>query len=204
MSGEGEHDSAVLSGLPSQFRERADRVFGALPKPPSGRRDQHEVSSNPSSRGSYVGEVKYKGRVHRVCFKSPSRGRHGARYTPDYIRHPGRWTRYDLKEDGTESMSDDQVNKVAASQFLHERKGLSECEATRPIEEKVIFKRPKDKEFVTTSSSSGGSRSSSAGNVHVMPEYEVGKKREHKKEVHSGQTSACHSVKLSHLEEDDS
>ena len=206
MSGGGEvvgGDSSVLTGLSSQFRERADRVFGTLPKPPCVRRDQL-APAEESSSSAYVGELKYRGRVHRVYFKTPARAKHGTRYTPDYMKHPERWTKYDLKEDGTESMknvSADQVNKVAAFQFLQKRRGSFESETTLLTEEKLTFKKPKNKKLVTPILTK--STRSSAGNAHVMPEYEVGEKREYNKKVHSGQTSSCPSVKLSHLEEDD-
>ena len=200
----------VLADLSSEFRERADRVFGSLPS--CERRDQPgvEPAAQPAgaeggpnqSRKSYVGEVKYKGRVHRVYFKD-SRGRHGARYTPDYMKHPERWTKYDLKEDGTEKMKDmsaDQVNKAAALQFLQDRRSSTACEDKHLIESNVTFQKPKNNKRVITTSTNA---SKVTGNVHVMPEYEVGKKNEHKKKVCSDQIPSCQSVKLSHLEDEE-
>ena len=58
-------------------------------------------------------------------------GRADGRYSrthnrePDYVRNPSKWTKYDLKEDGSQvlrGMSQDQVNKYAAFQFLDEIK----------------------------------------------------------------------------------
>lgn len=79
---------------------------------------------------------------------------------PDYVRNPSKWTKYDLKEDGSQvlrGMSQDQVNKYAAFQFLDEiqkRKSPSSLTAQRSDETgnaesdksdevtKVVFKRP--------------------------------------------------------------
>ena len=90
-------------------------------------------------------------------------GGHGGRYRahmePDYVRNPSKWTKYDLKEDGSQvlrGMSQDQVNKYAAFQFLDEikkRKSSSSLTThgneTDNIESdnssettKVVFKKP--------------------------------------------------------------
>ena len=89
---------------------------------------------------------------------------HGSRERgrePDYVRNPSKWTKYDLKEDGSQvlrGMSEDQVNKYAAFEFLDQVKkrkimsGLEQSGDTDPDEEeiasesaKVVFKKPKRK-----------------------------------------------------------
>ena len=90
-------------------------------------------------------------------------GGHGGRYRahkePDYVRNPSKWTKYDLKEDGSQvlrGMSQDQVNKYAAFQFLDEikKRKLSSSRTTHSNETgntesensaettKVVFKKP--------------------------------------------------------------
>ena len=206
-------DESALAGflrdLPSDFRERADHVFGSLPsedqvEPAHTTRDGLRHSPH---HGHHVGDVKFKGRVHRVYFKTPS-GRSGTRFAPDYMRHPEKWTKYDLKEDGTEKMrgmSANQVNKAAALQFLQKRKGSTDGELRHVSEGKCTFQRPKGSGSDLASSSG---HSAGASDVHVMQEYEIGKKREQKKKALSlsrvvDQTSHP-SVKLSHLDEDES
>ena len=193
-------ESNVPRGLSSEFRERADRVFGSLPKIEATPSESGSVDDR-SKCGSYVGDVKYKGRAHRVLL-NPTRSRHGARFTPGYIKHPEKWTKYDLKEDGTEQMegmSADQMNRAAALQFLQERQSLADSELT---DEKVMFRRPKNSKRVLSNTSTD--TTTRAGGIHVMPEFQFGKKREKVNSVTAAvdPPASCHSVKLSHLEEE--
>lgn len=74
---------------------------------------------------------------------------------PGYVRHPEKWKRYDLTEDGTESMkglSEDQVNRAAAFNFLGElraRKVAAAREDEKPFDtsgasgsQPVLFRKP--------------------------------------------------------------
>ena len=76
---------------------------------------------------------------------------------PDYVKNPSKWTKYELKDDGSEvlrGMSQDQVNKYAAFQFLDEVKKRkmstrlqqdSEDSTTDDSTDsvaKVVFKKP--------------------------------------------------------------
>ena len=59
----------------------------------------------------------------------PGQRRSRSAKIPDFIKNPAKWTMYDLSDDGTEilseeGLSDDQVNKRAAFQFLEEMKRL--------------------------------------------------------------------------------
>ena len=80
-------------------------------------------------------------------------GRYRAYKEPDYVRNPSKWTKYDLKEDGSQvlrGMSQDQVNKYAVFQFLDEikkRKSSSSLETVTESDNsgdtgKVVFKKP--------------------------------------------------------------
>ena len=72
---------------------------------------------------------------------------------PDYVKNPSKWTKYELKDDGSEvlrGMSQDRVNKYAAFQFLDEVKKRkmstrlqqdSEDSITDGVA-KVVFKKP--------------------------------------------------------------
>ena len=76
------------------------------------------------------------------------------------MRNPSKWTKYDLKDDGSQvlrGMSQDQVNKYAAFQFLDEVKKRKESSGLEHVDEhdasndecndssvstKVVFKKP--------------------------------------------------------------
>lgn len=120
---------------------------------------------------------------------------------PDYVANPSKWTKYELSDDGTEAlrqsgMSDDQVNKFAAFQFLKELRAMKKREEGEEEEEegeaegKVVFRNPKkskDREVVSFRENEGRSRAEGTGGkegvsmegfgssgVLKMPEYVVG------------------------------
>ena len=80
--------------------------------------------------------------------------------TPDFVRNPGKWTKYSLADDGTKKLKGltaDQVNKHVAFQFLDEPKkrkhsdqSLSSSDSlqisqSKPSEvqsQKVVYKKP--------------------------------------------------------------
>lgn len=114
---------------------------------------------------------------------------------PDYVVNPSKWTKYDLSNDGTEGlkesgMSDDQVNKFAAFQFLKELRERKERESgDRGKEEegegRVVFRKPKRLREEGASNpegegSDGKKKAVSMGGgfgssgVLKMPEYVVG------------------------------
>lgn len=80
--------------------------------------------------------------------------------TPDFVRNPGKWTKYSLADDGTKELKGltaDQVNKHVAFQFLDELKKRKHSEQSssgsdslqisqsKPSEvqsQKVVFKKP--------------------------------------------------------------
>ena len=133
--------------------------------PPAKRGDMQ--SSDPdseghSARGRRSGE---RGERDLGRERHKRRGRYRAHKDPEYIRNPSKWTKYDLKDDGSEvlrGMSQDQVNKYAAFQFLDEvkkRKSLSSLDTEHSNETdgmvlegedastaneatKVVFKKP--------------------------------------------------------------
>lgn len=119
---------------------------------------------------------------------------------PDFLVNPSKWTKYDLADDGTEGlmrsgMSDDQVNKFVAFQFLNElreRKKRERGEGEEDGEEgegRVLFRNPKRSKGLETSLPAGSEGSDAegteskkgvsaggfgSGGVLKMPEYVVG------------------------------
>lgn len=180
----------------STYQERVSRIFGSL--------GTHGRSSDADNS-----EDKRLSGVH--CSRAISKSRFcSSRYTPGYIRHPKKWTKYDLKEDGTEKMkgmSADQQNKAAALSFLKGRASSATDGDTRVVggrtSEKVMFKRPKVHEWrrnMTHVQSSVHSHSSNNTNVHTMQEYDFGMKRQCKSK--NQKVTYLPSVHLSHLEDD--
>ena len=175
-------------------------MFGSL------RREPEDVKVSRSEKSGFQTRAKRPSRGARTGEKelcqiqnSLSARSHSHRYVPGYIRHPEKWIKYDLREDGTEKvegMSADQINKMAALQFLKIGSGSAEDESTQMgTSKEVMFVRP----CVTLD----GSVTSS--NVHALQEYEVGMKREEKRErrQHSCATQvSSHPIHLAHLEED--
>ena len=119
---------------------------------------------------------------------------------PDHVVNPSKWTKYDLSNDGTEGlkesgMSDDQVNKFAAFQFLKELRERKERESgetgeEEPGEGRVVFRKPKRSkgEKAVSSPEDGDQRHEAASmdggfgssGVLKMPEYVVGGGEERK------------------------
>ena len=220
------------SDKPEKFAERAARIFGSL-STNTGPQDkitrQHNLSPNDR-----------KFQKQSVC-----RRKHFSRHsshlsTPDYLKHPERWIKYDLKQDGTEKlhgMTAEQQNKAAAFEFLREVRKSDEDKITNETEydttKKVVFKKPAGlKQGVRNIKGTQCSHlpispqlsdkqvklsdSDHKCNVHVMPEYQVGAKREKKlKRAHPGPladsvitekkqktaTAQVPAIRLSHLED---
>ena len=96
--------------------------------PPAKRLDTRPSNSDSNDHS------KHRGRRLRECDWREGRGQHrrggrGGRYRahhePDYVKNPSKWTKYDLKEAGSQvlrGMNQDQVNKYAAFQSLDEIK----------------------------------------------------------------------------------
>ena len=137
----------------------------------------------------------YRRRDERVRGNWKRSGYQRIQPAPDHVVNPSKWTRYDLSEDGTEGlkrsgMSDDQVNKFAAFQFLkdmrerkkREQAGAKEVEGGEG-EKRVMFRNPvKAKETSSESRGEGrgrdGAISTGGGGagagVIKMAEYVVG------------------------------
>lgn len=126
--------------------------------------------------------------------------------TPDFVRNPGKWTKYSLADDGTKELKGltaDQVNKHVAFQFLDELKKRKHSEQSlsggdslqisqsKPSEvqsQKVVFKKPiaardlkeddsKSKQLVF------GEGGGAGAGVIRMSEYTVGTKTTQKKKL---------------------
>ena len=223
--------------------KRVSRVFGSLdhildssgvrqpstPCTPCSRdqlQDPNKVEFDPSKSLSRRASCGFLSGAKDCGPKNPShwpkasskRGyqRMSSRRTPDYVKHPERWVKYDLKEDGTEKMkglSADQVNKAAALEFLQTRScsgntevehETSECGATG----KLMFKKPKNRvrqkqtECYSETDPSTPPLNRPRNNVHVMKEYRVGARREEKLKRTRPALELNSSVRLTHLEED--
>lgn len=145
------------------------------------------------------------------CAKPRRQRSHRAlRYVPDYIKHPGRWVKYDLKNDGTErmvGMSADQQNRLAALEFLQMRTGSAtgNTAATGTTETLIKFKKPKLKLPEYNAEVTPPLMFQEKTCNHIMKEYIVGAKKERKlKRVPAESPTCISSVHLSHLEECDS
>lgn len=206
------------SGSGESYTERVARIFGDL-------ESQSPTSSVSWQSGDRLPvpdmSEEFRGTRYRSTGNERVRRRRGLRYTPDYMKHPEKWVKYDLTEDGTENMerlSGDQINKTAALQFLQSR-GLSVGHGTqdalkKKAAERVVFKRPsRSIRKLTEKPEAGASDYSRISNsaVHMMKEYEVGAKRDQKKKRPGHVSSATavddkqasQPVHLSHLENDD-
>ncbi len=136
---------------------------------------------------------------------------------------PAKWTKYDLRDDGTEQLaglSAEQANRKVAYQFLNQLKKSNQPEEDDlqdTKDTKIVFKRPtRSKDAVEKSVSevneTGGSKErqndvSAVTSVRVMPEYVVGVSGGRKRKTESGRGSNTDgtnkaSIVLSHLEEE--
>ena len=140
-----ERVDAVFRGLDSKLKSFADcplkddpfpvsHASESVPTPPMGRRRGH------------LGKRSV---------------RHSQR-TPDYIRNPHRWKKYDLTDDGSikkdfgDGLTDDQVNRRAALSFIADLRKRKESERHTDVHEdlphtdatsdqpKIIFRNPKN------------------------------------------------------------
>lgn len=133
------------------------------------------------------------------------------RFTPDYRKHPEKWTRYDLGDVTASDMSD-RSNAQAAFAFLEERRKLREAEIKtdsdpNEIDTKVVFRKIESR---TKQNVDKCKTSRFIGGKLTMPEYVVGQtKPTHKKSRNkdkanmesSSSSSSC--ISLSHLDEED-
>ena len=174
---------------------------------------QHDSSSNPSPSNSET-ETKtrhqsstHRTHHHRKDFEPrkiyQTDATHYGRERPpdrrfpnqDRKRDPSKWTKYDLKDVGTSEMSgmtDEQVNRHAAYQFLDD---LKQQRQTRENDEgdmtgsKVVFKKPtrraeKDSRISPTNTHSNKMSSKETmvttftpgSSIRTLPEYVVGVK----------------------------
>ena len=133
--------------------------------PPAKRLDTRSSSSDSYDHSEHRGrrsrehdEREGRGR-HRRHGRGGTGGRCRAHHEPDYVKNPSKWTKYDLKEDGSQvlrGMNQDQVNKYAAFQFLdeikkrkvtsslteHDDETVTEGSDNSAETTKVVFKKP--------------------------------------------------------------
>uniref|UniRef100_A0A1B6JV77 U5 small nuclear ribonucleoprotein TSSC4 n=1 Tax=Homalodisca liturata TaxID=320908 RepID=A0A1B6JV77_9HEMI len=126
--------------------------------------------------------------------------------TPDYQRHPQKWTKYTLSDVSQEDMSE-KSNTAAAMSFLRELKAKKEMESMEVDSEvkQITFKKPsKHLEPIVSSSAQYDSPSFRSSKV-VMPEYVVGEKKASKRNSAKPKekTEKSKEIKLDHLNEDD-
>uniref|UniRef100_A0A1B6LUD1 U5 small nuclear ribonucleoprotein TSSC4 n=1 Tax=Graphocephala atropunctata TaxID=36148 RepID=A0A1B6LUD1_9HEMI len=126
--------------------------------------------------------------------------------TPDYQRHPQKWTKYTLSDVSQEDMSD-KSNTAAAMSFLRELQAKKEMESMDVDSEvkQITFKKPtKHVEAMVDNSAKYESPSFRSSKV-VMPEYVVGEKKTSKRSTAkpSEKTDKSKEIKLDHLNEED-
>ena len=131
---------------------------------PSAKRARSEDDQDRRGGQRSRAEHRDRGRHRPRGRGSSSRGgRARGERDPDYVKNPSKWTKYDLKEDGSQvlrGMSEDQVNKYAAFQFLDQVKkrktafslehggetGSGESEEREgKSSAKVVFKKPRSR-----------------------------------------------------------
>lgn len=204
------------------YAERVARVFGSLGpqnQEPKGDSEDDSRSSLQQPR-CQVGINKSRrktGSLQRRCDREESalshmtakpRRRVSFRYVPDYIKHPQKWVKYDLKNDGTErmaGMSADQQNRAAALEFLQMRTGSVTKESDNTMDTRttgtVQFEKPKLK---VSGCNAPLSACQEVACNNTMKEYIVGAKRERNlKKTRQPESTIDHvpSVRLSHLED---
>ena len=126
--------------------------------PPAKRANKTGTSPSSTKTESHCRTVATKPHLHsRSRFKGRQHSYH-KHVTPDYEQNPKKWTKYDLKDDGTKGlkgMSADEVNRHAAFEFLHELKERNTVGDDTPLGDsqnsvesvasKITFKKPSSK-----------------------------------------------------------
>ena len=227
------------------FSERVSSVFGTLnatlksfseypckqdpgdePREPNSTRQSRDytrtVSSTSRDRSPRHSHQRRPVTVSRGSSRRPA-------HIPDHVTNPQKWTKYDLRDDGTKNsdyqgLTSDQVNRKAAFEFLNRIRTESRDQEITPTsddvrERSMKFKRPlrskvireevvvgEDSHVVSGRQRDSGAHPVSSG-TRVMPEYVVGAKQQHApRPVRrlSGTTrerKTTSSVALSHLDE---
>ena len=230
------------------FSERVSSVFGTLnatlksfsespckqepcdePREPNSTRQSRDytrtVSSTSRDRSPHHSHQRRPVTVSRGSRRRPVQ-------IPDHVTNPQKWTKYDLRDDGTknsdyEGLTSDQVNRKAAFKFLNRIRTESRDQEITPTsddikERSMKFKKPLRSKVIREEVVGGadcsvvslgrqrdsGTHQVSSG-TRVMPEYVVGAKQQHApRPVRrlSGTTrerKTASSVALSHLDEKD-
>lgn len=144
-------------------------------------------------------------------FKKPSQNfrpkmKARSRYVPGHRKNPDKWTKYSLAD--VDQMSDKSNTKAALdflSQLRKEKRGEPEEEAA-DLGRKVVFKRKAEREESKDDGApeeEGGSSGGFRGGVRVMPECEVGRRKEKIDKVKKTEKSNKVHLKLSHLDDED-
>ena len=154
------------------------------------------MEGSPKKKGQVKSPTSSLGRQRGrgYCNSKPSK--------PDFVTNPSKWKKYNLSDDGTKGlkksgMSAEQVNRLAAFQFLEEIKkqkqgshsdgggGNGDESEVGKEEGKVIFKKPtkktsRERQRSPPSTASGNmmevTTGGVGGSVVMMPEYVVGGK----------------------------
>lgn len=180
------------------FQNRAKSVFEGLD------------SLEPSKQS---GESRSRANSRAVKRRRPNQ-------VPDHVLNPGKWTKYSLEEDGSQSlgrMSANEVNRHAALSFLDELKKRKKSSEKNSLESKF-----NENQNVTDSASHHAFEKPSPKNVdstpknviikqgvNVMPEYVVGKTKnsaKSKKIIASANSSSdtkTADIHISHLLHED-
>lgn len=136
--------NAVFGGLDSKLKSSVD-----CPLKEDWQPETHVAESVPRSQGTY------RWQRSRESKRSISRR---SQTTPDYIRNPHKWKKYDLTDDGSkdleERLTDDQVNRRTALSFIADLRERKETEhladyhqhsqtSINPDQIKITFRNPK-------------------------------------------------------------
>lgn len=215
-------EELVIPGTET-YAERVARVFGSLgpqnQEPKGDSEDDSRSNLQQFHRQHGISESRRKtGSSQRWCDHEELEPSHmtakprrlythrvSMRYVPDYMKHPERWVKYDLKNDGTErmaGMSADLQNKAAALEFLKMRTGSVTKQTENTVDTgttgTVKFKKP---ELKLPGCNTPLSAYQEVTCNNMMKEYVVGAKREKKLKRTQQPVDHVSSVHLSHLED---
>ena len=158
--------SDVFGSLTSGIKTASNPVLKSDPtdSPSPTREDDRERYRERGEPGDHSRktrrDVRFRGIRGSRAYHRP--GQH-AQPIPDYKVNPHKWKKYDLTDDGSESLSlaglsDEQINKRAAFQFLSNLKSRKREEEGESMEveemdsntKTIVFKKPKTKPKAAT------------------------------------------------------
>lgn len=214
----------------ASINERLSLVFGSLNtslKPVSHPPLKEEPTQDHSPTDKTHRRRRTRSRNDTTISRDRSPRRRGEPRQPEYMRHPKKWTRYNLDDDGSQhsaykGLNDEQINRKAALDFIHK---LRQDKTTTSVDEKsvepsdkIVFKKPiirPQNKHTDHPTNRGGGGVHYEGTIHKMPEYFVGLTAQKSSQKPpkssfkvvdkdtscSNNKKSCQIIQLSHLED---